>query len=532
MKSCEHENVSLKTTSRGKSRVVSSRFLSPSSCSSPIGRNSTSNSSSNNVHLGLRKNDRMSDGIPNQSNGPEVDTKENSRQIDDEDNVILPGKFSVDECALHRSSSLSSSRRNSRSSLLYYNDESDSELSDVSFASTTLSTSRSLSRSHKPGIKVSSKYLHDARKGCTTNNIRLQQGSQSFRGIESRTNSAARYGSSMSQWALSPGRSLEAHQASSIYPSSNLKPPRGKGVGKLFNLGLDFFRRSKNKSSPISSPLKPKTEASHQLKLMNNRLVQWRFVNARASAANNNVASRAKKQLLCACDALTKLQNLVLQERINLQKKQLEMKLAHLLVSQVKHLEAWEDMGREHFSSISMTTQSLHSLLSRVPLREGAKVKIESAVTIFRKGEAVSDAIISTVNSFAPKTRHGLIHKDRTEPASTDTVWNMHPFVHWYLLVLVPLDVCNPWTSGLLGHLADNERLALVEHLAVKWRLIEDIVPLASQLAEVVAQEKLMLEQCHDLLRMISEFEMQERSLKCCLMIQHKKTLYTKLVQD
>ncbi|KAF2532806.1 hypothetical protein F2Q70_00028979 [Brassica cretica] len=354
MKSCEHENVSLKTTSRGKSRVVSSRFLSPSSCSSPIGRNSTSNSSSNNVHLGLRKNDRMSDGIPNQSNGPEVDTKENSRQIDDEDNVILPGRFSVDECALHRSSSLSSSRRNSRSSLLYYNDESDSELSDVSFASTTLSTS-SLSRSHKPGIKVSSKYLHDARKGCTTNNIRLQQGSQSFRGIESRTNSAARYGSSMSQWALSPGRSLEAHQASSIYPSSNLKPPRGKGVGKLFNLGLDFFRRSKNKSSPISSPLKPKTEASHQLKLMNNRLVQWRFVNARASAANNNVASRAK---------------------------------------------------------------------------------------------------------------------------------------------------------------------------------IEDIVPLASQLAEVVAQEKLMLEQCHDLLRMISEFEMQERSLKCCLMIQHKKTLYTKLVQD
>ncbi|WZZ02519.1 hypothetical protein YC2023_088440 [Brassica napus] len=375
MKSCEHENVSLKTTSRGKSRVVSSRFLSPTSSSSPIRRNSTSNSSANNVHLGLRKHDRMSDGIPNQSNGPEVDTKENRRRIDDEDNVILPGRFSVDECALHRSSS---SRRNSRSSLLYYNDESDSELSDVSFASTTLSTSRSLSRSHKPGIKVSSKYLHDASKGCTTNNTRLQQGSQSFRGgIESRTNSAARYGSSMSQWALSPGRSLEAHQASSIYPSSNLKPPRGKGVGKLFNLGLDFFRRSKNKSSPISSPLKPKTEASHQLKLMNNRLVQWRFVNARASAANNNVASRAKVM---------------------------------------------------------------------VPLREGAKVKIESAVTIFQKGEAVSDGIISTVNSFAPT--------------------------------------------------------------------IEDIVPLASQLAEVVAQEKLMLEQCHDLLRMISELEMQERSLK------------------
>lgn len=29
-------------------------------------------------------------------------------------------------------------------------------------------------------------------------------------------------------------------------------------------------------------------------------------------------------------------------------------------------------------------------------------MNIESAVTIYRKGEAVSDAIISTVNSFAP----------------------------------------------------------------------------------------------------------------------------------
>ncbi|CAH8347582.1 unnamed protein product [Eruca vesicaria subsp. sativa] len=103
------------------------------------------------------------------------------------------------------------------------------------------------------------------------------------------------------------------------------------------------------------------------------------------------------------------------------------MKLAHVLLSQVKHLEA-EDMRRQHFSSISMSIQAMHSLLSRVPLREGAKVNIESAVTIFQKGEAASDAIISTVNSFAPT--------------------------------------------------------------------IEDIVPLASQLAEVVAQEKLMLEQC------------------------------------
>ncbi|XP_024015979.1 QWRF motif-containing protein 3 [Eutrema salsugineum] len=417
MNNIEREQVSLQQlkTSRGKSREYNNRLK---------------------AHLGLKKHDRISDGprvcfgFPNQStssksSGLEVDTKENRRPspwIDEEDNVILPGRFSVDECALYRTPS----RRNS-CSLLHesYNDESDSELSDVSFAS-TLSTNRS-SRSHK----VSSKYLHDLRertsKGSSLGNnnmakLRSQQGSQranSFRGIENtikRTNPVA---------------------------------------------------RSKKKPFLFSSPLKPKTydvEAAHQLKLMNNRLVQWRFVNARASAAISSVASREQKQVLCAWDTLTKLKHLVLQKRIKLQKKSLEMKLDHVLLSQVKPLEAWEDMEEQHFLSLSMTRQALHSVLYRLPLREGAEVKIESAVTSFQKVEAVADAIASTVNSLAPT--------------------------------------------------------------------MEGIVPLASQLAEVVAQEKLMLEQCQGLLRMISELEMKERSMKCCLLTQHRQTLDTKLVQD
>lgn len=314
MKGCEHEQQQLKTR-RGKSREVSSRFLSsPSASSSPNRRNSTSNSSTkrddqnNNglkAHLSLKKHDRMSNGtrvcfgLPNQSS-IEVDTKENCRPspwIDDEESLILPGRFSVDGCALYRASS----RRNS-CSLLYesLNDESDSELSDVSYSS-SVSTNR-LSRNHKPGIKVSSKYLYDltARPSKGNNSETKQddsQGANSFRGIENRmkrNNSVARYGSSMSQWALSPGRSLDT-QAVTV-PSSKLKPPRGKGVGKLINLGFDFFR-SKNKSLPFTSPLKPKTceaESVHQLKLMNNRLVQWRFVNAKACAANNSVASQEK----------------------------------------------------------------------------------------------------------------------------------------------------------------------------------------------------------------------------------------------
>ena len=50
------------------------------------------------------------------------------------------------------------------------------------------------------------------------------------------------------------------------------------------------------------------------------------------------------------------------------------------------------------------------------------------------------------------RTRHGLIPKERTRPVSTSTAWNMHPFGPWYLLVIVPLGVRNPWLLTPFGN--------------------------------------------------------------------------------
>lgn len=41
---------------------------------------------------------------------------------------------------------------------------------------------------------------------------------------------------------------------------------------------------------------------------------------------------------------------------------------------QIKALESWGDMEREHLSSVNMTKDCLHSAVCRVPLTEGAKV--------------------------------------------------------------------------------------------------------------------------------------------------------------
>lgn len=44
----------------------------------------------------------------------------------------------------------------------------------------------------------------------------------------------------------------------------------------------------------------------------------------------------------------------------------------HIL--QIKRLEAWGDIERQHLGALSMAKESLHSVVCRVPLIEGAKV--------------------------------------------------------------------------------------------------------------------------------------------------------------
>ena len=72
-------------------------------------------------------------------------------------------------------------------------------------------------------------------------------------------------------------------------------------------------------------------------------------------------------------------------------------------------------------------------------------------------------------------TRHGLIPKERTRPVSTGPVWNMHPLGPWYLLVLVPLGIRNPW---LLTPFGNSQPLELVTFGTSQPLVTRDLWPL------------------------------------------------------
>lgn len=221
---------------------------------------------------------------------------------------FIPGRLSFDENALY-----SKSNQRPRDSFLD-NLESESECSHKYSTTDCNSLEISTKVSSKSGIEVPSKYMQDIYNVSTRpkrmnsdsdnqNTLSLDRSPRmkmsTIKNAITRANSLTGYASATSQWALSPGRSgsppksVESKQRPMSF--SSLRPPnstsRAKGVEKLLNLGLDLFKSKKNSSSPMRSG---DVETVHQLRLLHNRLFQWRFANARADAVNGNITNQVE----------------------------------------------------------------------------------------------------------------------------------------------------------------------------------------------------------------------------------------------
>ncbi|KAM3697344.1 hypothetical protein ACJW31_06G105300 [Castanea mollissima] len=376
---------------------------------------------------------------------------------------IVPGRLSIVENDIYRRS------MGQKSDSLTNAFEFDSDCF-TDFGSTAIADGTNSISSRKSSLEGSSKYMKNLAKRSRRGNSDSSMPSQTswdgspalsskkftIKNAIKRVNSLT---SAKSQWALSPGRTgsppMSVENKGKLPMSfSSLKPPdspnsRGTGVEKLFNMGLDLFKTKKSLSNSMPVVVLGNLETVHQLRMLHNRWVQWRYANARAEAVNWSIANQAERNLLYAWDGLTKLQHSVVQKKLQFQKEKLDMKLNFVLYSQIKLLEAWGDMERQQLSAVSRTKECLHSVVCRVPLIDGAKVDTQLAT--FTIGNAVD------------------------------------------------------FTASIKSMLTCLATSA------------EKTVVLLSKLAKVVAQEKLVLEHCLELLRTISTLEFEERRLRCSI---------------
>ncbi|KAL9322501.1 hypothetical protein ACSQ67_010554 [Phaseolus vulgaris] len=307
---------------------------------------------------------------------------------------MAPGRLLLDENAKSFSS-----RRHSGSSRNTLDSEPDVEVGPSSVATTALRRSR---------------------RGTSDSNIANMNSESSvvkrftLKTAIRRANSlAGSYKSSNSSWALSPGRaespamsveSMDKPMSFSGFKHHATSPTtKVKGVEKLLNMGFDLFKSKKSGGFGSLSPIGfgINSEVVLKLRLFDNRLMQWRFANARAQVVNGTISHKAESNLICVWDALTKLQRSVLKKKIQFVREKLEMKIAFVLYSQMKPLESWVGMERQHLQAITAIKECLHSVVCRVPLLEGARVNMQSTSIALRHAADLTARIKSTLTTLS-----------------------------------------------------------------------------------------------------------------------------------
>ncbi|MQL77309.1 hypothetical protein Taro_009714 [Colocasia esculenta] len=138
-------------------------------------------------------------------------------------------------------------------------------------------------------------------------------------------------------------------------------------------------------------------EDPHQLRLLYNQYLQWRFVNARADAAMFIQKTTIEKILYCVWGATSKMRTSVTMKRIKMQQLRQELKLASVLKHQMTQLEDWASLEREHLGSLLGAIEALKASTIRLPVIRGAGADIHSLKDAISSAVDVMQAMGSSI---------------------------------------------------------------------------------------------------------------------------------------
>ncbi|TKY57881.1 QWRF motif-containing protein 2 [Spatholobus suberectus] len=142
---------------------------------------------------------------------------------------------------------------------------------------------------------------------------------------------------------------------------------------------------------------------AHLLRLFHNRLLQWRFVNARADAALSAQTLNAERSLYDAWVATSKLRESVRAKRTEFQLLKQQFKLISILKDQMVYLEDWATLDRVYSSSLSGATEALRASTLRLPVVGGAKTDLLNLKDAICSAMDVMQAMASSICLLSPK---------------------------------------------------------------------------------------------------------------------------------
>ncbi|RAL40816.1 unnamed protein product [Cuscuta campestris] len=229
-------------------------------------------------------------------------------------------------------------------------------------------------------------------------------------------------------------RPASPNKASSPYFSaSRAIPSQSKAIASASSRGVS---PSKVRPSSPSRPPNPAiiflgdiqekdenlTEDAHQLRLLQNRYLQWRYANAKADAAIHAENVDTQENAYNMWNAISCLWRTVTEMRTKIQQLKLQLKLHSILNEQMSYLEKWATIERNYIRSVLRASRDMKSCVLLLPMTGGAKTDIQSlksaVSSAFVMGQYVESSIYLMLSqlegtSFLASELAGIVAQER-----------------------------------------------------------------------------------------------------------------------
>ncbi|GER33844.1 hypothetical protein STAS_09997 [Striga asiatica] len=159
---------------------------------------------------------------------------------------------------------------------------------------------------------------------------------------------------------------------------SVFRPPHPPLPGLRPGIGLDVRKGRK---------LADRMEDEHCLKMLNNRYLHWRFVNAKAEACLRAQKQEAETKLWSLASKISDIRDSVKRKRSEFAFIQGMKTMTTIVEAQMPYLEEWSSLEEEYSDSLSASTNALLNSSARLPVSEDVKVDLGQI------GEALNSAI-------------------------------------------------------------------------------------------------------------------------------------------
>ncbi|KAJ8572422.1 hypothetical protein K7X08_008933 [Anisodus acutangulus] len=141
---------------------------------------------------------------------------------------------------------------------------------------------------------------------------------------------------------------------------------------------------------------------AHLLRLLYNRHLQWRFVNATTEATLLVQKHSAEKTLWNAWITMSDLRDTVTKKRYRLQLLRQKLTLASILKGQMMSLEVWASFDKEHSISLLGAIEALKASTLRLPV-VGANIDIQNLKDAVSSAHSVMQAMATSFGSILGK---------------------------------------------------------------------------------------------------------------------------------